>query len=116
MVNFDFETKQLKTIVVFKLKGSLIESVDGEKLIRTINEFIDKGISNFILDMDEFVYMNSSGLSVIINALTKARKADGDAAICNISKKNNDILIITKLNSVFSVFETEDDAVNFFNE
>jgi anti-sigma B factor antagonist len=115
MIQFSFETLENQNTIILKLNGSLIESMHGSQMLAKVDEYILNGKNKFVLDMAQFVYMNSSGLSVIINLLTKARKADGDAAICNITKKNNDILIITKLNSVFSVFDTEEEAVNYFN-
>lgn len=114
MINFNFEPTIKDDVVIIKLIGSLIESSNGMLLNATIDDFIEKGIHNFILNMESFVYMNSSGLSVIINLLTKARKNDGDVVICNITKKNNDILTITKLNSVFTVCDNEEEAIYSF--
>lgn len=114
MINFNFEPTVKDDIVIVKLIGSLIESSNGTLLSATFDDFIDKGLHKFILNMESFVYMNSSGLSVIINLLTKARKNDGDVIICNITRKNNDILTITKLNSVFIVCDNEEEAINSF--
>ena len=54
--------------------------------------------------------MNSSGLNVMINVLTKSRKAGGEVAIANVTKKIKELLIITKLNSFFNVSESIDEA------
>jgi len=116
MIHFDFEyTTEKESIVVIKLIGSLIESSHAINLLNKVDEFIANGKSKFVLNMGEFIYMNSSGLSVIISLLTKARKNDGDVVICNITKKNNDLLIITKLNSVFTVCDNLPEALNSFN-
>jgi len=114
MSHFNFQSVEKGDVIVLKLVGSLIDSSHGITLLDKIEEFIEKGKSKFVLDMGEFVYMNSNGLSVIINLLTKARNSDGDVVICSITKKNNDILVITKLSSVFTVLDNETEAVNYF--
>jgi anti-sigma B factor antagonist len=114
MSHFNFQSVEKGDVIVLKLVGSLIDSSHCITLLDKIEEFIEKGKSKFVLDMGEFVYMNSNGLSVIINLLTKARNSDGDVVICSITKKNNDILVITKLSSVFTVLDNETEAVNYF--
>ena len=55
--------------------------------------------------------MNSSGLNVLIQLLTKTRTSGGESVICNVNKKVNDLLVITKLNTLFKVADSKDDAV-----
>ena len=67
MSEFNFQSIEKGDVIVLKLAGNLIDSLHGITLLEKVEEFIEKGKIKFVLDMDEFVYMNSSGLSVIIN-------------------------------------------------
>jgi anti-sigma B factor antagonist len=58
--------------------------------------------------------MNSSGLSMLINALTTMRNASGDLKIAAASKKIESLLVITKLTTVFELYPTVKQAVDSF--
>jgi anti-anti-sigma factor len=61
--------------------------------------------------MENLSYMNSSGLNTLIQLLTKARVAGGEAVLCNMNKKINELILITKLNLLFKVTQTSDEAI-----
>jgi anti-sigma B factor antagonist len=54
--------------------------------------------------------MNSTGLNVLLMILTKARKSGGEAVLCNLSANISSLLSVTKLNSVFTVYNSLDEA------
>jgi anti-anti-sigma factor len=116
MIQFSFDITEKENVIVFYLKGSLMESDNGSLMLATADDFIQKGKSNFVLCLNDFVHMTSSGLSIIINMLTRARKNNGDAVICNSNEKTDEVLAITKLNSVLKVFANTDEAINYFNQ
>jgi anti-sigma B factor antagonist len=59
--------------------------------------------------------MNSTGLNVLLNILSKARKSGGEAVICCVPEKIKSLLVITKLINVFSVVDNEELAAQNFN-
>lgn len=97
---------------VFLLQGELIDRNQADAMMKEIEKAIAAGESSVVLNLAELKYLNSSGLNILINILTKSRKAGGDVAICNINKKINELLVITKLNSVFNVCDSEEKAIN----
>ena len=56
--------------------------------------------------------MNSSGLNTLIQLLTKARVGGGETVLYNMNKKINELILITKLNTLFKVSENKQDALN----
>jgi len=54
--------------------------------------------------------MNSTGLSILINLFTQTRNRGGELVITNIPEKINNLLVITKLNSIFNIEDTVEDA------
>ena len=99
-MEFSIEAEQ--NVKVIHLTGSLISEYDSQGLLDEIAHCIEQGQSKFVIDLASLSSLNSSGLGVLINILTKARKAGGDAVIINVSETINKLLIITKLNSVFN--------------
>ena len=114
-MSFTFNINQKEPVAIISLYGELIDRDEAQHLLEQINGLADDGQKNFILELSELKYMNSTGLNVLINVLTKSRKNGGDLVICGVSKKVQELLLITKLISVFSVTSTIEEAISKFN-
>lgn len=90
------------------LKGRLLEVSEAESMIKTIDQQIqEKKLNRLYMDLSDLEYINSSGLSVFLQLLTKMRKNGHDIFLKNISEKVNQLLIVTKLNAVFNIVKNE---------
>ena len=112
---FTYKSDKKNEVSIYSLQGELIDREQPAALLAEIDAAISKNSVRILLNLAELKYMNSSGLNVIINILTKARKAGGDVALCCVSKKVNDLLVITKLNSIFNVCPDEAKAIEILN-
>jgi anti-sigma B factor antagonist len=112
---FNYKTSTKENIKTFQLTGELIDRNQAVALLSEIETDIANGKNKFLLNLQELKYANSSGLNVLINILTKARKAGGDVAICCVNKKISELLAITKLDSIFNVSTDEADAFTKLN-
>ena len=72
------------------------------------------GPVNIILDLAGVDYIDSTGLGGLVICFTTARKAGGSIKLLNLSRRNIELLVLTKLETVFEVFVDEQDAVNSF--
>ena len=95
---------------------SLLNPLDNQEIIRAVEEKIKENCLEFIVDLGKMDYMNSNGLTFLISILTRSRNAGGDVAIANLSDSIKKILIITRLQSAFSIHESVDDALAFFEK
>ncbi|WMX15695.1 MULTISPECIES: STAS domain-containing protein [unclassified Aureispira] len=93
---------------------NLLNPLDNQEIIRAIEEKIEASYTEFIVDLEQMDFMNSTGLTFLISILTRSRSAGGDVAIANLSDNIKKILLVTRLNSAFSVFENVDDALTLF--
>ncbi len=82
-MTFSYTTSQQNGITVFKLEGEIIDKNQTTGLIEQIDKLIASGKKHIVLDLGGVRYMNSSGLNVLVNILTKARNAGGDVSVCN---------------------------------
>jgi anti-anti-sigma factor len=105
-----FITRQNNTAVI-TLKGELIEKNQANDLIKEAEELSASGCTKWAIDMGDLKYMNSNGLNTLIQLLTKARKVGGEAVLYNLNKKIQELILITKLNTLFKVSGTKDDAM-----
>ena len=113
-MEFTFKINEKPGYCSVHLKGNLIEKGQAVNLIDEINNLVLKDANKFVLNLSDFRYMNSTGLTVLLNILTLARKAGGEAVICCVPEKINSLLSVTKLINVFTVTDTEEHAVENF--
>jgi anti-sigma B factor antagonist len=106
------ESKKIDNgILILSLSGDLIGENNGTALIEIVNDAIHKKTINGAIDISGIRFMNSSGIGVLITMLTKFRNNDGEMVLINPSEQVKKLLIITKLNKLFSIFETESEAL-----
>ncbi|MBI4947838.1 MAG: STAS domain-containing protein [Bacteroidetes bacterium] len=113
---FTHTVKKKGAIYIFALTGELIEKNQAEKLMQDVDEVILNNNIRFIIDLSALKYLNSSGLTILIQILTKARKAGGEAVIAHVGKRIKELLVITKLNTVFSVTDTVEQGISKLNK
>lgn len=113
---FEYKSSKQKNVNLFLLSGELIDRNQAKELLAEIEASIAKGENKILLNLQELKYINSSGLNVFINILTKARKESGEVAICCVNKKITELLVITKLDSIFNVSENEEKAIEILNK
>ena len=110
-MTFQYNIQKDLNINIISLDGELIDKTQAAGLVQSIDELIDQKELKFVFNLSALKYINSSGLNVLINILTKSRKAGGDVIIINISKKVNDLFVMTKLNTVFTITDSLDKAI-----
>lgn len=89
----------------------LLNPLDNQEIIREVEEKIQASSNIFVVDLSPMNFMNSSGLTFLISILTRARSAGGEVAIANLSENIKKILLITRLNSVFSTYNSVAEAL-----
>jgi len=106
----EFEYNVHNGIGVYTLSGNLIGEHDGMRLADSFNEEMEEGTLNFVLNLQELKHVNSSGLGVFITLLPRARKKGGELVLVNHSDFIKNLMMITKLSSVFQIFDTLEEA------
>ncbi|MDP5172903.1 MAG: STAS domain-containing protein [Bacteroidia bacterium] len=108
----EFSYESFGKIGVFVLKGNLIGENDGISLAESFAEQLGAQPKKFVIDLSDLQHINSSGLGVLITLLTKARKSGGDVFLANPSDYIRNLLVITKLTSIFHIYATKEEAIS----
>lgn len=109
-----FDVSERYNCMVIQFKGNVMGGPDAVSLNETLHDLIEKDQKNVVVDLAKVKFMNSSGLGMLIGALTTMRKAGGDLRIANATDKIESLLVVTKLITVFTHFKSVDDAVESF--
>lgn len=113
---FNFSISEKPNCVILSLEGELIEKNQAIDLLRKVDELVSGGKAKIAINLADLKYMNSSGLNTMIQLLTKARNDGGEVVVYNMNKKINELLLITKLNTLFKVVNTEAEAISLLGK
>ena len=97
-------------VFLLKLSGDLIGENRGPELMELANEQINNEVRLCAIDISEVRFINSSGIGVLITILTKFRNVEGEVVLINPSDQVKKLLIITKLNAIFTIVESKEEA------
>ncbi len=111
-----FNVSERYNCVVIEFKGNVMGGPDAVNLNEQLHELIEKDKHNVVVDLGKVKFMNSSGLGMLIGALTTMRKAGGDLRIANAADKIESLLIVTKLITVFKHYKSLDEAIASFDD
>lgn len=101
---------------IMTLEGNLMGEKDGLPITESFSEYVQGGTLLYVIDLSELQLINSTGLSVLITLLTKARKAGGEVKLANPSGYIKNLLLITKLNTIFQIHPSVEEAVSSYSE
>ncbi len=107
-------SKEVDGITIIALEGNVLGGPDASALNDQLHKFTEKRKKNIIVDLSKVQSMNSSGLSMLITALTTMKNAGGDLRLAAASKKIESLLVITKLSTVFELYPTVKKAIASF--
>ena len=102
--------------VVITLKGNVMGGPDGSKLHDTLHELKEGGKTNVVVDLSKVKFMNSSGLGMLISAMTTMRNAGGDLRLAKVADRIQSLLVITKLITVFKHYESVEEAAKTYED
>lgn len=106
-----YTSKVVENILFIQLQGDLIGEDNGIELLDHVNDKINDHVILCAIDLSEVRYMNSSGIGVLITMLTKFRNKGGEIVLINPSDQIKKLLIITKLNAIFNIVNSEKEAL-----
>ncbi|MGA8597871.1 MAG: STAS domain-containing protein [Bryobacteraceae bacterium] len=106
--------REVEGIPVLDLKGRLTAGVFSETLRDNIALLAHEGKNNLVLNMKQVDYVDSSGLGTLVLCFTTLQQNGGALKLTNLSRRQLELMVLTKLTTVFEVFDDERDAINSF--
>jgi anti-sigma B factor antagonist len=103
--------RRLDDVVILDLSGRITMG-EGTRVIRDhIQKLLNAGDRKFLLNLADVTYIDSSGLGELVTSFTTVRNQEGQLKLLNLTKRVQDLLQITKLLTVFEVFNSEAEAL-----
>ena len=109
-------TRLIDGVEVVKISGR-IELGEGSAAVREdLRDLLARGRKKIVLDLADVDYIDSAGLGALVSAFTSVRNEGGDLKLVYLTKKVQDLLQMTKLYTVFDVFDDETAAIKSFDK
>lgn len=112
-MSLDIQVRQKEGIAILDVNGRL--AVGGASILREkVTQEMAQGQNQVILNLKEVDYIDSTGLGTMVICYTTLQKAGGNLKLVHLNRRNIELLLLTKLSTVFQIFGDEQDAVNSF--
>jgi anti-sigma B factor antagonist len=110
----DIQSREHENIIVLNLKGRITVGPEATALREKVAALTAGGSRNLVLNLEQVDFIDSTGLGALVIAASTLRKAGGNVKLLNLNRRNIELLIMTKLATVFEIFNDEQDAVNSY--
>jgi anti-sigma B factor antagonist len=106
-VALSIASREVDGVTVLDLNGRITLGEGSVQLRDAIRDLIGKGQKSILLNLSEVNYIDSSGLGELVSAYTTARNQSAALKLLGLTKKVNDLLQLTKLYTVFDIYDDE---------
>jgi len=113
-MSLDIQQREREGIVIVALDGRITVGSEAGSLRETIGALNAAGKRNIVLELARVDYIDSTGLGALVICATSLRKVGGNVKLLNLNRRNIELLVMTKLATVFEIFTDEQDAVNSY--
>ena len=101
-------------VTILALSGRIVLGEESNALREKLKSLATGGAAKIVLNMSEIDYIDSSGLGTLVAAHLSAKNSGASVRLCNLGHKFNEVMQLTKLITVFDVFDTEAAAIASF--
>jgi len=114
MAELNINQRQAGDVAILDLDGE-VRIGDSSAALRTaIRNLVSAGSSKILLNLKGVKYIDSSGIGELIANYTTVNRGGGQLKLLNLTEKVQDLLVITKLLTVFDVYDNEAEALSSF--
>ena len=107
-------SRQVDGVTIVDLSGRIVLGEGSEILREALRDLASRGQKKLLLNLGDVNYIDSSGLGALVSGYTTITAQQGELKLLNLTKKVHDLLQITKLLTVFEVFDDETSALKSF--
>ncbi|HXG84163.1 MAG TPA: STAS domain-containing protein [Pyrinomonadaceae bacterium] len=115
MAELNITERQAGDITILDMNGKVTIGEGSVALRTTIRRLLGEGKKNILLNLGQVGYVDSSGIGELVSSFTAVNKEGGKLKLLNLTQKIQDLLAITKLLTVFDVYESESEALSSYS-
>ncbi|HEY8559205.1 MAG TPA: STAS domain-containing protein [Pyrinomonadaceae bacterium] len=116
MKNLNITERRSDLITILDLAGNIRLGDGSAELHEALRLLVEKGAKAVLLNMANVAHIDSSGLGELVSAYTTLHRAGGELKLFNLSDRAHELMTMTKLLTVFDVYDNESEAIQSFND
>jgi anti-sigma B factor antagonist len=109
-------SREVDGVTVVALDGRIVLGEESNALREKIKSMVAEGKKRIVLNMDGVTFIDSAGLGTLVAAHHSAKAQGASLRLCHLGTKFQEVLQITKLMTIFDVYNTEAEAVASFSK
>lgn len=113
-MSLKMRTREVNGLVIVDLSGQITLGEASAALREEVRDQAGHGFNRILLNLGEVTYIDSAGLGELTAAYTSIKNRGGQLKLLNLTKRVHDLMQITKLYTVFEVYDDEKKAVASF--
>lgn len=113
-MSLDIQQREREGVTILDIKGRLTVGDELTHFRDTMAQITKSGVKNVILNLQHVDYIDSTGLGALVMNYTTMQKAGSKVKLLNLNRRNIELLVMTKLTTIFEIFNDEQDAINSF--
>ena len=110
----DISERTSGNVTIVDLNGKLTLGDATQRLHDKVNSLVQQGRRSIVLNLGEVSSVDSGGLGELVRTLTTMQKHGGSLKVANLPKRIQDLLVMTRLVTVFDTYDDEATALNSF--
>jgi anti-sigma B factor antagonist len=107
---------EIDRVSVVELSGRIVLGDESSALREAVKSLLAAGKKKVVLNMSNVTYIDSAGLGIMVAAHVSAKKEGALIRLCALGNKFREVLQLTRLLTIFDVYDTQAAAVNSFRE
>ena len=115
-MSLTLNTRRVNGVTVVDVSGRVTLGDGSTELRNAIRKILSEGQKSILLNLAELTYLDSSGIGVLVSSFATLRSQQGQLKLIHLAGRVKDLLLITKLYTVFEVFDDEAVAIDSFSE
>lgn len=116
MSELTVKTRDERGVTVVDLTGKIALGETSQQLHSELRSLVESGKKYILIDLANVKTIDSSGLGTLVAGYTTVERAGGQLKLTSLSDKASELMTITKLYTVFEVFDDEQAAINSFTK
>ena len=109
------EQRIVDNVAIITVTGDITLSKGGDVLLKDkVQSLLHQGYTNLLIDLSGVSYVDSAGLGELVQTYVTAKNRGGRLRLLNPTKRLKDLLVVTKLLTVFESYDNEAAAVASF--
>jgi anti-sigma B factor antagonist len=113
-MSLEIDHRDREGVTLMDLKGRITMGDEVSMFRAAFEKVADQLEPKLILNMHGVDYVDSTGLGAMVMCSTRIRNSKGVTKLVNVNRRNIELMVMTKIDTIFEVFDDETDAVNSF--